>query len=75
MSFFFLGNVDFNFEMKGFTVRLLTNINTLSTTSRVQLIDEHEFAKTALDENSKTFVVHVAALKFTKMTIHPSRVD
>lgn len=40
---------------------------------QVELIDEKEFAKAALDENFKTFMMNVAALKALKMAIHPSR--
>ena len=44
---------------------------------RVELIDKKEFAKTALDEESETFMVHIAALKassgLAKMTMHPSQ--
>ena len=37
------------------------------------MIDKHEFARAALDENSETFVVHVAALEALELAIHPSR--
>ena len=44
-------------------------------TKWVKLIDKKEFAKTALDKESETFVVHVAALKallgLERMTMHP----
>ena len=38
------------------------------------MIDKHEFARAALDENSETFVVHVAALEALELAIHPFRV-
>ena len=34
----------------------------LPTTKQVELIDKKEFAKVALNKNSKTFVVHIASL-------------
>ncbi len=40
-----------------------TAVETLTTISWVKLIDKREFAKAALDGNSETFEVHVAALE------------
>ncbi len=46
----------------------------MPTTSQVKLIDTRKFAKVALDENSKTFVVHIANLEVqTAMLIYPSK--
>ena len=39
----------------------------------MELIGKHEFAKAALDENSETFVVHVAAIEAPEPAVHPSR--
>lgn len=53
-------------------------MKTLYTNSRMQLINKHAFAKMALDENSKTLVVYVVALKAlesTRMTIYPFWID
>ena len=47
----------------------------------MELIDNHDFAKAALDKNSETFVVHVAALgvpeviEVADMPIHPGRAN
>ncbi len=72
MPFLSLSNVDVEFaELEKLTWRSYTTADALPTTSRVELIDKREFAKVALDENSKTFVVHVTTLEAT--TIHPSR--
>ena len=38
------------------------------------MINKHEFSRSALEENSEIFVVHVAALEALKPTIHPSQV-
>lgn len=43
---------------------------TLSITSRVELIDKHEFARAALDINLETFQIYVAALEVSEMAIH-----
>ncbi len=75
MPFLSLSNADVKFaELGKLTWRLYTPTNALPTTSRVELIDKKEFAKATLDENSETFVVHVAAIELlTTMPIHPSR--
>ena len=73
MPFLSLSNVDFKFGAKEFNWRSYTTAETLPIARRVELIDKHEFARTALHENSETFVVHVAALINSKLAIHPSR--
>ncbi len=75
MFFLSLSNADVEFtELEKLTWRLYTTTEALSTTSRVKLIDKREFAKAALDENSETFVIHVAVLELpTAMPIHSSR--
>lgn len=40
----------------------------------MELINKKEFAKPMLDENSETFVVHVAALEAPEIAIHPSQI-
>lgn len=42
----------------------------MPTTKNVKLINKKEFAKTALDKKSQTFVVYVIALKTLEITIH-----
>lgn len=39
----------------------------------MELIDKHKFTRAAIDENSETFVVHIAALEALKLNIHPSQ--
>ncbi len=75
MPFLSLSNADVKFAELGKLIwRSYTAAKALLTTSRVELIDKREFAKVALDENSKTFVVHVAALELlTAMPIYPSK--
>ncbi len=74
MSFLALSNADFQFGVEELTWRSYTAAEALPTTNWVELIDKREFAKAALDGNSKTFVVHVATLEIsTTMPIHPSR--
>lgn len=47
----------------------------LLITSQVELINKREFATTALDENSETIVIHIAALEVpTAMLIYPLRI-
>ena len=77
MSFLTLSNADIQFVEKELIWRSYTTAEALSTTKYVELIDKEEFAKVALDEESKTFVVHVAALEAlsesARMTMHPSQ--
>ena len=77
MPFLTFGNADMQFAKKELTWRLYTAVEALPITKRVELIDKKEFAKAALDEESKTFLVHVTALRaplgLAKMTIHPAR--
>lgn len=65
MPFLSFSNVDINFDTKNLIWRLYTAAEALPTTSRIKLIDKKEFAKTALDENPETFVMHIAALVAT----------
>ncbi len=76
MLFLSLSNTDVKFaELEKLIWRSYIVAEALPITSRVELIDKKEFAKAALDENSETFVVHVAAIELpTAMLIHPSRV-
>lgn len=75
MPFLSLSNADFEFGAGELAWRIYTAAEALITARRVELIDKHEFAKAALDENPDIFVVHVAALEAPKssgMVIHPS---
>ena len=73
MPFITLSNADIQFVEKKLTWRSYITVETLPTTKRVELIDKKEFAKAALDENSETFVVHVASLNSNPLDVHPSR--
>ena len=70
IPFFTLSNVDIQFVEKELTWRFYTTAEALPTTKRVELIDKKEFVKVALDENSETYVVHVASLN---LGIHPDK--
>ncbi len=72
MPFLSFNNANVKFaELEKLTWRSYIVAEALSITSQVKLIDKREFAKVALDENSKTFVVYIAILEV--MTIHLSR--
>ena len=74
MPFLTFSNADVQFVEKELTWRSYTTVKALSTTKRVELINKKEFAKAALDENSETFVVHVASLNLAPAPgIHPDR--
>ena len=70
MSFLILSNTDVQFGEKKLTWRSYTTAKALPTTKQVEFINKKEFAKVALDENSETFVVHVA---FFDLEIYPNR--
>lgn len=70
MTFFTLSNVDINFETRGLTWKSFISADTLSTMSRIQPINKHNFAHTALDEKSGIFMLHVAAPNVIEMAIH-----
>ena len=72
--FLTFSNADVQFVEKKLTWRSYTTAEALPTTKRVELINKKEFAKAALDENSETFVVHVASLNLAPTPgIHPDR--
>ena len=75
MPFLTLSNADIQFLKQELTWRSYTTAEALPTTKRVELIDKKEFVKAALDENSETFVMHIATLEapLSGMTIHPLR--
>ena len=75
MPFLTLSNADIQFLKEQLTWRFYPAAEVLPTTKRIELIDKNKFVKAALDENSETFVVHVAALgaPLSDMTIHLSR--
>ena len=72
MPFLTFSNADIQFAEKELTWRSYTIEEVLPTTRQVELIDKKEFAKAALDENVKAFVVHMASFT-SKISIHPAR--
>ena len=62
MPFLTLSNADIQFIEKELTWRSYTTAKVLPTIKQVELINKKEFAKAVLDENSETFVIHVASL-------------
>ena len=71
--FLTLSNADVQFVEKELTWRSYSAAEALSTIKWVELINKKEFAKTALNKNSETFVIHVASLNLTP-GLHPDRV-
>ena len=72
MAFLTLSNANVQFIEKKLTWRSYTSAEALPTTKRVEFINKKEFAKTALDANSETFVVYVASLSLVP-GIYPDR--
>ena len=81
MPFLALSNANIQFVTESFTWKSYSTAKVLPTTKQVELIDKHNFAKTALDENSESFVVHIAALgvpgatEAAGMLIHPDQAN
>ncbi len=72
MPFLAFSNTDLQFGAEKLTWRIYTIVEALSITSQVKVIDKREFAKTALDKNSETFIMYVSALDIAKLLIYPS---
>ena len=72
MPFLTLSNVNVQFVEKKLTWRFYTTAKALPTSKWVELIDKKEFAKVALDENFKIFVVHIASFNLV-LEIYPDR--
>ena len=67
-------NANIQFAEKELIWRSYTAKKALSITQKVELINKKKFAKTALDENIKAFLVHINSLSLgSKMIIHPAR--
>ena len=63
MPFLILSNADIQFAEKELTQRFYTVAEILPTIKWVELIDKKKFVKAVPNEESKTFVVYVAALE------------
>lgn len=76
IPFLTFSNSNVLFSEQEFIWKSYTAVKALLTTKRMESIDKKKFAKTIFDEQSKTFVIHIAALKapLLGMTIHPSQV-
>lgn len=62
MPFLSFRNANLQFDAGKLTWKTYIADKAMPTVRQVKLIDKHEFAKTALNENSKTFVIHMSAL-------------
>ena len=70
MPFLSFSNADVQFDTENFTWRTYSIAEALPTTRQVELIDKHEISRAALDKNSETFIVHVAALEALELAIY-----
>ena len=70
MPFLTLSKSNNQFVKKELTWRSYTTAEALLYTKQIELINKKEFAKAALDENSETFIMHVASLD---LGIYPDR--
>lgn len=73
--FLVLNNINFQFGADKLTWKSYIITEALPTTCQVELIDKREIAKTALNKNSKTFIVHIATLEvLVEIPVHPLQV-
>lgn len=75
MFFLYFSNTNIYFDIKEFTWKTYTIVKTISISKRVELIDKYDYIQAVLEENSETFVVHVATLEVLKsaeLAIYPS---
>lgn len=63
MFFLTFSNTNMLFLEQKFTWMFYIITKALFTTKKVEFINRKKFAKTALNKNSKTFVIHIATLK------------
>ena len=66
--FLSFGNINIQFAEKKLTSRFYITEQVLPITEKIELIDRKKFAKAALNQNIRAFIVHVA-LFISKMTI------
>ena len=70
MIFYTFSSVDVKFAKKKLTWKIYSTTKALPIIQRVKFIDKKKFAKVALDDNIKAFVVHVNSLRLrSKMII------
>ena len=72
MLFLTFSNANVQFIEKKLIWRFYTIAEVLLTTKQVKFINNKEFAKAVLDENSETFVVYVASLNIAPR-IYPDK--
>lgn len=70
--FFTFSKVNVDFTDKKLTWRIYIAAKALPITKRVQIINQKEFAKTTLDLNDESFVVHVITITL-EITIYLTR--
>lgn len=75
MPFLSLSNTNVEYVKLGnLTQRTYTTIKALPITSWIEIVDKEEFARTVIDETSKTFVIYMLALEAPELLIHLFRV-
>lgn len=73
IPFLSFNNANLQFGTEELIRKIYTTTEAILIVKQVELIDKYYFAKTTLDKNLKTFVIHVVVLKtLFRMTIHLS---
>lgn len=70
--FLTLSNIDIRFAEKKLIWTTYITVKALPSTRKIELINNKNFAQTALDKDVKLFIVYVSFLSRGSMTIHSS---
>ena len=73
MLFLKFSNADVSFGKKTLMLKLYTTNKAIPTIKQVQIVHLKEFVITALDADSKTFIMHVTIRDWEKMPVHLKR--
>ena len=73
MLFLTLSNANIRFAEWELVWRTYSAVKALLMTRRVEIIGKKEFTAAALNEEDKTFVLHMAALSVVDSSVHPFR--
>ena len=73
MPFLKISNADILFGKKTLTCKFYTTNKAPPTTKQVQIVDPKKFVISALNVDSKTFVVYVAIWNWEKMPMHSKK--
>lgn len=72
ISFLTLSGIDVDFLERELKQRTYTTKKALSTTKGIKLVEKKEFAAVVLNSEYKTFIVHIASLENSDLSVYLS---